>query len=78
LKLVKNDDAFVVVSLSRRNIEGLLAQAEANEGTSEVPQLLKRQGDHLLIVTLQDDVAHYAGERAGSSGPGQVYGERIG
>ena len=77
MKLVHNDDDFVVVSLSRRNLDGLLAQAEANAGTPELPQIRKRSGDRLLIVTLEDDSAHYDSERAGASGPGQIHGERI-
>lgn len=77
MKLEANWDRLITVSLSRRNLEGLLAQLDTNESTSDTSQIMRRDGDTLLIVVAEENEKHYGDRPAGASGPGQRYGERI-
>lgn len=72
------------VSLSRRNLEGLLRQLD--EGKRGDPaQLMRRTDGGLLIVVAEEDSVHYHSDareaeaqgRAGESDPGVGYGEEI-
>lgn len=69
---------ITTVSLSRRNIEGLLEQL--NDGARDA-QITRRTDAGLLIVHAQEDGAHYNGAGrdgiAGASAPSQTYGERV-
>lgn len=67
----------MTVVLSRRNLEGLLAQLDANAGTNEASQILRRDGSVMVVVVAEEDAAHYGDRLAGSSGPGQAYGEKV-
>lgn len=73
MQLTRTDDV-VCVSLSRRNLEGLLAQTSADPFAD--PQLMRRvETGELLIVTVERDEEHYHKDgrdgRAGTSGPDQ-------
>jgi hypothetical protein len=67
-----------IVSLSERNVRGLLSQfEEAGEA-----QIMRRvENGQMLTVLVESNEQNYSAEgrdgRAGSSGPGQVYGEQI-
>ena len=69
-------ETVTVVSLSERNLHGLLSQwEEAGEA-----QIMRRvESGEMLIVVVEKDYTHYNTEvrdgRAGVSGPGDVYGE---
>ena len=73
---------ILTVTLSRRNLEGLLEQLDDGVRT---PQLMRRTDAGLLIVIAEEDSAHYHSEAreeaargaAGESVLGVGYGEEI-
>ena len=77
-------DNIVHVSLSRRNLEGLIFQLdEAKKG--DPAQIMRRIDENLYIVSAEEDALHYhssdrnveARGRAGSSASSQAYDETI-
>ena len=73
MRLVNAPDvaAVLTVALSRKNVEGLLAQLDQGG-----PALIQRVHDGILVtVTAEENDAHYGDRLSGRSGPGQVYME---
>ena len=75
MKLEANLERLITVSLSRKNLEGLLSQLDANSGTTEASQIMRRDEDVLVIVVAEENEKHYAERASGASGPGQTYRE---
>jgi hypothetical protein len=75
---------ILVVALSRRNLEGLLEQLDADK-LGDPAQIMRRTKAGMLIVVAEEDSEHYNSEHrepaalgvAGASGPGDTYGEDI-
>jgi hypothetical protein len=59
MELTANLDGLICITLSRRDMRGLLQQMERPDGTFEVPQILggcdTPRGPLQLVVTVLDD-----------------------
>jgi hypothetical protein len=73
MNLVRNENGMTIVELSRKNLEGLLAQLD--DGATDAQIMRAPQGGGMLIVTARENDAHYRHRASGRSGPGQSYGE---
>jgi hypothetical protein len=82
MNLAANMENLITITVSRKNIEGLLSQLDT-KAKNESAQIMRKSGDTLLILVAEENDDHYASVkrdeeaqgRSGSSGPGQEYAE---
>lgn len=73
MQVALSSDTTFAVSLSRKNLEGLL---ELLDDRNETPQIMRRLEDgRMLMVIAEENETHYEGRVSGASAPSQVYGE---
>lgn len=77
MKITANLDNMLAVDLSRKNIEGLLAQLDdARNGVRDTPQIMRTdESGVLVIITASENDIHYGERLSGQSHDSQAFGE---